>query len=384
MAVDLESLTLVLVVCTMTLAFAVTAVAWRRPSLGGLRWWGLGLVAQAAANAAFTLRYVHWPTVSIVLVNVLLTSTLAAHLHAVGIFLDARPRARTLVAPVVVMGVLAFLLRDEHVARNLVSAFLVGGQAIALATLAWRPTPGLPRERGRVLVVAGSTILALSFAARVAALALGRVPVTSPSLNDRVQATTYLAALVVVLLNTVGYVTMQLERAEERRHQEALHDALTGLANRRALLEALERECRRAMRTAQPLAALMLDLDHFKRVNDERGHLVGDAVLREVARHLAERVRAYDVVGRFGGEEFLVLLPGTTGEGAMAVAEALRHDLETPVRCGDEAIDVTVSIGVSSRVPVRDERGCEALIASADRALYRAKERGRNRCELEA
>jgi diguanylate cyclase (GGDEF)-like protein len=126
----------------------------------------------------------------------------------------------------------------------------------------------------------------------------------------------------------------------------------------------------------------MLDLDHFKRVNDSFGHLAGDAVLRQVAAGIGSRLRAQDIAGRYGGEEFLVILPGTTVDGAVQLAEELRKSIAADrIEIGeDRTITITISIGVCGGNPVADQR-VEDLIDAADRALYRAKENGRDRVE---
>jgi diguanylate cyclase (GGDEF)-like protein len=174
-----------------------------------------------------------------------------------------------------------------------------------------------------------------------------------------------------------------LMRAREALRQQATHDPLTGLWNRYALLEALQREQSRAAREGTPLAVIMVDLDHFKRVNDTYGHLAGDSVLREAAVRMQSVVRAYDQVGRYGGEEFLIVLPGTTAANAAQLAERLRVSIggEPMLADGIHRIGVTASFGVSACEGAAIEP-C-ALIRLADEALYRAKERGRN-CVEEA
>ena len=169
-----------------------------------------------------------------------------------------------------------------------------------------------------------------------------------------------------------------------RLFKSATYESLTGLLRRDAVLQQLEREIQRAVRYRRPLTIAMADLDRFKQVNDRFGHLVGDAVLQQAARALADGVRHTDTIGRYGGEEFLLLLPETDPHGARAVAEKLReavHASATPVD-GHGQLRVTVSIGLAtlerfefSRAVVTD------LLQAADGALYRAKEQGRNRVE---
>jgi len=167
----------------------------------------------------------------------------------------------------------------------------------------------------------------------------------------------------------------------ERLAQLATTDPLTTLLNRRALTERLTREMERALRDDSSVALLLIDLDHFKRVNDTHGHLVGDAVLRDVAELLLAGARGSDFVGRFGGEEFLVVLPDTDDDGAAAFAERIRERVEAhrfPDREGDPSLRMTTSIGVAT-FPAALIESVEDLFARADAALYRAKADGRNR-----
>ncbi|MBT0962362.1 sensor domain-containing diguanylate cyclase [Denitromonas iodatirespirans] len=155
-------------------------------------------------------------------------------------------------------------------------------------------------------------------------------------------------------------------------------DALSGLLNRRAIDVRMENEWHRAARTGAGGALVMLDIDHFKRINDAFGHPAGDAVIRRVAEAIRGVMRGMDVAGRYGGEEFVVLLPQTDAQGAWQFAERLRAQIEPwPLSVGDGQIRFTVSLGVAAFAP--DDRGHEAWLARADRALYRAKQEGRNR-----
>ncbi|MDQ2778908.1 MAG: sensor domain-containing diguanylate cyclase [Pseudomonadota bacterium] len=166
--------------------------------------------------------------------------------------------------------------------------------------------------------------------------------------------------------------------ATEALRQSVACDHLTGLANRRAFFEAAELEVLRWQRAPRPLSLLMLDADHFKRINDQLGHAAGDAVLKTLAGRLAANFRGMDVVGRIGGEEFAVLLPGTPLDRARAVAERLCASL-TQDRIAYEGDDIglTVSVGVATMEPGVD--GINALLGRADLAMYQAKAAGRNR-----
>ena len=167
---------------------------------------------------------------------------------------------------------------------------------------------------------------------------------------------------------------------QERLIENALRDGLTRLYNKRYFDERLDAELRFARRHGSQLGLLVIDVDHFKRVNDGRGHLAGDAVLREVAATLTRAVRSEDVVARYGGEEMVVLTRAIGPEGAMQLGERLRRQVEELSTALDEGppIKVTVSIGVAV-FPTVPSATAEDLFAAADRAMYKAKEAGRNR-----
>jgi two-component system cell cycle response regulator len=164
-------------------------------------------------------------------------------------------------------------------------------------------------------------------------------------------------------------------------HREAqrlsVTDPLTGAGNLRHMTTTLAREVERATRFERPLALLLLDLDHSKRVNDTYGHTVGDAVLRELARRLHEAVREVDTVARYGGEEFVVICPETDAEGAARLAQRVCETVrESDFIVGEDSVSVTVSVGVAS-LPINGIASGD-LVRSADDALYAAKHAGRD------
>jgi two-component system, cell cycle response regulator len=162
---------------------------------------------------------------------------------------------------------------------------------------------------------------------------------------------------------------------------QASFDGLTGLLNRATIMERLERELAQAQRKAQPTSVIMADLDNFKQINDRLGHAAGDDALREAAKRLPLRLRSYDEVGRYGGEEFLTLLPGCPGTAALQVAGRMRDALRSrPVSTSGGAIEVTASFGVATWDATQNQSAA-ALVAEADAALYRAKRAGRDRVE---
>lgn len=173
----------------------------------------------------------------------------------------------------------------------------------------------------------------------------------------------------------------QLVRAREKLRFEAMHDSLTSLPNRAAILERLDGELARSARTGKPVSVVMVDLDHFKRVNDDFGHAAGDAVLRGVSNVFNAGVRPYDSVGRVGGEEFLVVLPECDLTSGLGVSERLGALLRShPIQGPMGQLKVTASMGVASTSQV-EVLAAEELTRAADAALYRAKRAGRDRTE---
>ena len=164
--------------------------------------------------------------------------------------------------------------------------------------------------------------------------------------------------------------------------ETGVRDGLTGCWTRTHALEVLDAELRRARRSKLPVAIILFDLDHFKQINDRYGHLCGDTVLMHIGKRMHEVLRSSDLKSRYGGEEFLAVLPSTSLHGAGCVAETMRRAIESkPIPWGNEALTVTASLGVTQAEP--GELDIEAIIARADAALYRAKQQGRNCVRLE-
>jgi len=176
-----------------------------------------------------------------------------------------------------------------------------------------------------------------------------------------------------------AHIVTENSRLVQRLKHLAGHDGLTELLNHRHTREQLQREFDRVSRYAGSLSLLMIDIDHFKQVNDRHGHPTGDTVLREVARVVKEAVRAVDLVGRYGGEEFAAILPQTDVQEARLLAERLRKAVEAlAVPAPNAIVRVTISTGIAS-YPAPNVASPDDLIREADRALYRAKQDGRNR-----
>lgn len=195
--------------------------------------------------------------------------------------------------------------------------------------------------------------------------------------NDFYQA---IAVLIQILISSglaFGFVWMTTARLRRELERMVRTDFLTGLLNRRALLDEAEREMARSRRNGSPLSLLVIDIDHFKQINDTRGHSIGDAALCAVADRLKNGLRAHDYLARYGGEEFVMLLPDTGLQDAFGIAERLRTNVNSaPPAFGHDALPVTISIGVAE-LDSHDE-GWDAFIRRGDHALYAAKQAGRN------
>ncbi len=177
--------------------------------------------------------------------------------------------------------------------------------------------------------------------------------------------------------NLISFLT----HAQEALHHQATHDDLTGLWNRATILESFEHELARVRRENTAMSVIIGDVDHFKLINDQYGHLAGDAVLREIAQRLKSYMRTYDSVGRYGGEEFLMVFPGCNAEKAVQIAERLATELGCkPIQTSEGTFNITMSFGVAS-VDGRREQDIDSIIRLADQALYNAKKSGRNRVE---
>jgi diguanylate cyclase (GGDEF)-like protein/PAS domain S-box-containing protein len=212
----------------------------------------------------------------------------------------------------------------------------------------------------------------------------GRTRFLLSSKVPMVDAAGQVIGIIGVGRNITALKEMEAELIQARKDLEfkAAHDSLTSLLNRGAILEMLEHELARSVRENGRTAVLLGDLDHFKNINDTHGHPIGDEVLRVVASRLLRTVRPYDLVGRFGGEEFLVVLPGCAAPDALARADQLREAIAaSPIPTADGPIHLTISIGVL----VAQEEGqltFTDILREVDIALYAAKDAGRNRCIL--
>ncbi len=260
----------------------------------------------------------------------------------------------------------------------LVLAMSLAVQALAAIT-AWREMGNSGRYRFAWLCLSLALLLMVERRAVTLREALS---------GDRADEAQAALGLATSLLMSAGVWGLRRLFATMRKQEVALAslactDALTGLPNRREILRRLETELERCRRSQRPMSLLMFDVDHFKLVNDRHGHAAGDLVLQVVAEVGTCALRRIDSLGRIGGDEFLVLLPEAGAAEARSAAERLRAAIAARrVDFGEESLAITASIGVMTCLPERAEQRSERLVAAADKALYRAKEGGRDRVAL--
>ncbi|RFF30461.1 GGDEF domain-containing protein [Wenzhouxiangella sediminis] len=253
------------------------------------------------------------------------------------------------------------------------------GLAIACTFMLWRAEDRMLAgyRKAVALVILGNAVL---LSLRAVYIALGRGESAEPG-GVNVMVPAFLSSMVFYMALNVALALLLFRRKEAHLRHMARHDALTGLLNRYSLEEYAAREMARVDRSDHQLSVVLLDLDNFKRINDEHGHAAGDRVLVEAADRVREMIREGDIAFRVGGEEFLVLLPGADGREAARIADRLRRSLaDGPFRYRSTEIRVSTSVGVVAYDPVHDN--WESLQRRADQALYRAKDGGRNRVEL--
>lgn len=281
--------------------------------------------------------------------------------------------------PIVLTLVLAAVLVDDIKGRFIWGGLIYGLQMVLIARALWLDQETRAGRAWRLLFVGVVMImLVLVLRAIVALFGLGELaqPQNTTHLHP-VQVIAYIAVMATALLGSIGFVLMVKERADREIMRLAMTDSLTQIPNRRALMEWAEHTL--ARRNGASMALLMIDVDHFKPVNDTYGHQTGDEVLRKIVQLLEGRLRGHDFMGRYGGEEFCVVAPATDRNGALALAESLRSIVDTtPIHIANTKLTVSVSIGIAL-CPTDATRELKELLVESDAALYAAKQAGRNR-----
>lgn len=341
------------------------------PHISGLGYWAVAPVVWLVASLLFQWRGVLPDFITIVVANTALLLGLSLYACGTRLFMEQpcgwRRWGGVGAASLLLFSVLVYT-GAPYAARLVAFIVMISGIHLAhLRVLLRHGGSGFAVRLVESLLVMHLLILLT----RLVAVATGHAGehLLTPSLTQ----TLYLGAnVLVVLLLAIGAVLMATERLTAELQQLATHDPLTQTLNRRAALDHCTAELQRSQRSGRGMALLLLDIDHFKQINDTRGHLHGDAVLRHFAERARSVLRRTDRLARYGGEEFLVLLPETDLQDALAVAERIHAALAT-----GHPLDCQSSIGLTGWQGAHET--LDAMLARADRALYQAKTEGRNR-----
>jgi diguanylate cyclase (GGDEF)-like protein len=226
--------------------------------------------------------------------------------------------------------------------------------------------------------------VACGFLMRMIAVLWIPAAIPAPLDGSGFQTVTFLFGYAFIIMSSFCMLLLHKNRADNKNYLLSITDPLTGVYNRRSFMELADKLLARSARSNSSSALLMIDIDHFKRINDQHGHSTGDEALKAFVARVQPCLRDEDILVRFGGEEFCVLMPGADGEGALTLAERIReHVAAEPIEAEGTSIAVTVSIGIATAVKGGDFAR-KSLFASADRALYEAKDAGRNQTILAA
>lgn len=342
----------------------------------GVAQWIASHFLQVLAISLFAVRPQLHPTFYLLGYSVATVSTYSLGLVAIAKLVGQHYSRLSIWLPLAVAPVVFLALADDTPTRIAAGSGLFGAQQLLILRCLLRSSP---TEFGpsRTLAIGGHAVVVALLALRV---------VYALRFPDRINAgeqwltmVTMIVGYCTLIVLAFAYLLMLRDQLDGENRRMAQTDALTGVLSRRAFFERALSEWSRGKRHTQGTALLMLDLDHFKHVNDTYGHAVGDAVLVHFSRTVQQALRQHDLFGRYGGEEFIVLLPQTPIDDARRTAERLRGAV-AGASLPDGVPAVTISVGVGWSVDCLQP--LDEMLQVADKALYRAKEQGRNRVEM--
>jgi diguanylate cyclase (GGDEF)-like protein len=368
------------VLTSLTLA-ALLIVAFRGRFTPALRLWLTSLLLQSAGWCFISLQQLPHPWLTTAVGPVLVSTSFSFIVEAVMRFYGQPSKHYWPFWPIPCAVAAVLLWHDvpatRQIALNLCYAFQLTAGALFLLK---RKDP----HRGLRWLMAGSSFFAcVLLFIRVAYLIGNQDDVPALLIASPFQSLTFSVGFVLRLVFTCGFLLLIEAHRNDELTWLAAMDSLTGIYNRRTFINLAETELARSQRHQQPLALLLLDLDHFKLINDTLGHQAGDCILQQLRTIAEPCMRSHDFMGRYGGEEFCILAPETDADGAFILAERLRQALAEHVTLSGNgaSIKITASIGVACRTG-RESTTLDELLSMADTALYRAKNEGRNRVTL--
>ena len=383
--VSIENRILLFSLCTISATIAFTFLfAASSEERNGMRKWAFALISDSASWLMFALHFESAGTMAMLLLTgaiFLSILALSFKLAAIYEYCDQTSPRWLPALPLAALAInLVFIATGPEWARITFNSLMFAALTLAIA-LRLKHDPVHEGRRPRLLVTGSQYVIAILLLLR-ATNAVHGGSLRFPGLSSTVsQSVGFLLMTSLSITATMGFILLLKRRSDQEIRSLAMTDVLTGIYNRRAFIQRAEQECALAQRNGIPLALLMIDVDHFKQINDLYGHPIGDKVLLEIATLLGERLRKQDTLARYGGEEFCVLLPGTDETGAFSIAENLRRTISaTSFNASAAAISTTISIGVSVRAPSHTpfQEDFHCLLSAADAALYQAKHDGRN------
>ncbi len=345
-----------------------------------LSWWWFGLLLQPAGFVLIALRG-HVPAfISVVLANMMIAAALACFAIAMRMFTGVRQRRAYAALLVLFAGVFAICFSGDLLSR-IVSLSLLHTLLLAFCARAiYRQELKITRVSH---VLAGLFVIgALSMAARATYHIVSHDPIIDIFSMRWPTILSYGMGGLLPIVGTIGFLLMCTERSQKDLERMASEDPLTGAYNRRALAEFGMREMARARRHGIPLSVILIDIDYFKKINDELGHAAGDLALIETVRRLQKNLRSEDYLGRMGGEEFLILLPDTDIQQAQVLAQRIREEFAShPMVLLEQHRSITLSGGIT--LLSASDNIFDDMLRRADDAMYTAKVLGRNRMQLD-
>ena len=375
MQLHIPTMFVVIIATTLVLALSI-AVVTRQEDHDGLRPFIAALGLHSLAYVLFALRGRIPDALSIWVANVAVAAAYALTLQAIADFQQRRLARWKLFAPIIVIACSFALLAPNLLGRVAIGSAVFLFQTVLLLQLLISGI-GTTAGRGQYLVISGVALNIVAIVVRCIVLYTVEsetvVGVADAGLSQSVM---YLSAFVALNLAAIGFVLMLKEHADEGNRRLAVTDPLTGCWNRSHMRTYAQMEMARRRRYGEPVSILMIDIDFFKQVNDRHGHLAGDRLLSEFADTVRACLREADQLGRWGGEEFVVLLPSSDAGAAAAIGERIRRAVASTVF--SDGLHITVSLGFAES---QVNESLADWIGRADVALYAAKETGRNRVE---
>lgn len=383
MHLHVPTLILVLVLLSFLL-FTLVSVAVNRNQRDGMVFWAAALILQTSSYLLIYQSDQIGESFASLIATALRSCAWAIFAEGLCQFYRIAPPRRLIWPPVLVVIVAFAFLMDNLIPRITTISLILATQCLLVLSVIW-PRRHITPGRGKFFLLAGLLIAVTMLIVRaIAAQSGASEALVSRTDSSLIQSITLLGIMSVLTLLTFGFVLMSKDRSDQLNRTLAIRDELTGLANRRNLNEVLAKEWARSIRSDQPLALAMIDIDHFKSYNDQYGHLAGDECLQRVARTIELNAqRSGDLAARYGGEEFLLILPDADVTVAQHLAEDVRKSIESLnlPHVDSPTGRVTISVGIAA-LGNAAYKDAESLLRAADQALYLAKHLGRNQVQV--